>query len=267
MKLKQNFLQLIAGVVLNSNISSIETLLSESIVQYIQKLSNFTYIALRTELANFEIPTVSMRLPLEYQDLIRKASLSIKDYHKSRQLNWIHHLASVEFILDTKPRVTTIHLSLAQFIVFSFIHEHPQTDIQKIRNSTEIDNDYLESILSQLINSKIIEHQNGVLSFNVQMKSPKAVKPTIVLVDSWSPPPYTSAELENSRKNALKSIIVKIMKRERVMKIQFLIQQVINEAQHIFPAKAIDVHQAISVLCHNDYLSQNEDDDHVTYID
>lgn len=86
------FLQMIASVVLNSNTSTIESILSEAVIQYVPKVSNFSYIALRSELVSFNLSSVSMKLPPEYQQLIKSADSNVRRIHKFRSLNWMHHL-------------------------------------------------------------------------------------------------------------------------------------------------------------------------------
>lgn len=266
---ERNFLESIAGVVMEENIEKSINLLNEANEHNEPSIKQFYYITIKNSSAPRDLIGPNIPLPIEYEKSVKEVNVLLKKRFPTKVHDWVHYFSTVEFKMMTKAGVSLITASLGQFNLLQSFVKSSQLSGKEIYSIVAMDPNYVDLILRTLLLAKIItivkgskeNMTNATFAINSKFQQKKAV-----IADNWTPRVVKVKNLGPMRTQATEAAIVKIMKKARMMKTQELVEKVMFETSHLFPITIAEIHQCIQHLIAGAYLEQS-DDTHMSYLE
>jgi hypothetical protein len=139
------------------------------------------------------------------------------------------------------------------------LNNDSSADFKIIAETTKNDQQILSKKLQSFLKLKILscnkpasKLQEGVFSINKAFYNQKAI-----IADNWT---VSSEPIEGIKKNrslALQALGAKIMKKNRIMKVQQLKDEIAKEASFLFAASPEDIAHALTILETNGYIERH----------
>jgi len=266
---EKEFVDAISAVVTDDNISHARDLLSESVENKESQFPKMSYILMRSSLI-FDLPKeFCFNLPQEYHDLVKGITDSIQAKSSNKHIEWKHCLATCESKIKTSKGVSTLTMSLSQAAVVSSIvgdSKGVPVSFSNLISSTRLEDNLLLSSLKSLISPGLIEpigDKSDLLKCHFRINDSFYAK-KISFPDNWGTKIPTTPGIQLSRQIAIKSIIVKLMKASRIMRVKQLHEKVVEESSLLFPTNTETINSCIKQLIADEYL-EKQDDNHLIY--
>ncbi|OHT07596.1 hypothetical protein TRFO_24156 [Tritrichomonas foetus] len=229
--------------------------------------SKFSYFTIKRQLAPLKRNYPSFPLPKDYQENVEKVSAELKKKHPNYEYEWLHYLGTANLKLQTEKGISYLTTSVAQVSVLNSLIKVKKIPFSDLASLVGIDQAFLEVIIRTLSNAKLVileGGEKGKINTNTIIFNNKYHMPKAIITDNWTPKVIKVRNLDLQRSKCAQAAIVRIMKQNRMMKTQQLMEIVINELSRLFPITINDIQSCIRELISDEYLEEKEDS-HLAY--
>ena len=265
---EREFINSIAAVVQLENLSTAINILEECIEKMEIGVPDFTYIIIKKSTIP-ELPKeIGMMCPSAFTEKCQLCSDIFTNRWKERKFSWSVSLATCEGKIKTMNGISNIFMSLPQAAILLFISQNSnKASFEELYLILKIDvKTRLINILKTLVKTKILscdknlsQCEQGLFSINNYFHSTKAI-----IADNWKIEQPNVKDVTKNRSHALQALAVKIMKKNKIMKVSQLKEKISQAASFLFPATSNDISQALRILEINEYIEYS-DENHVIY--
>ena len=264
---ERQFLNSVAAVVQLENLRLATDILEEAVEQIEFGIPDFQYILVKKSRIQDLPKEIGLMCPQPYIQRAQKCTEIFSSRWRERKVIWSHTLATCEGKLKTKKGVSSLFMSLVQATIFFFITQNGNKEtFENLQSLTKLDHKKLLKILTNLVKTKILicdvkksQYEQGTFSVNNNFHTPKGI-----IADNWKHEETKVKEVKKDRSLAIQALGVKLMKKNKIMKVQQLKEEIAREASFLFPASPSDIAQALRVLEINGYIEYS-DSTHIIY--
>jgi hypothetical protein len=255
------FLESIGSVVNDTNIADCVQLIDEARERCEPQFSTFSYMTIKHSLAPRKRPEIRVPLPHEYEQAVTGVTGFLKGTGRSKAFQWIHGLATVECALKTAAGPSRLTISLSGCVILTQLVSGRTFTMSELASTCGVEVPLVEQIVRLFSSGKLVRVDGTKVSLNARFHQAKTV-----LADNWDPKVVNIKNVNQMREQCMNACIVRIMKGERMMRLQQLIEKVLLEMSPLFPTTKDEVRKCVQYAEANEYVEM-ADDDHIRYIE
>ena len=260
----------ISKVVTETNLKQLHNILDNAQERTDPAAPKLSYILLQQSDVRVQRQPLNTFRPKAYCDLVDTVTKNLQQQNPNHKYSWIDSLATAEVKIKLGDRISSFLMSLVQYGVIEVLSQQSVVSGSMFRD-LQVEETRIKQALNSLIRVKLVDIVSGSLTemeaaqFQLNLKRPAAPK-TVIVADNWSLPVKTRRPDTQSRAEATKAMIVRIMKTKKMVKKQQLTELVMNEAANIFPVTEAAIQQAVKQLLATDYLEE-KDSTYLIYVE
>ena len=222
---------------------------------------NFSVKLLRASSWPLKISNDTYIIPFELERPIQMFNTFYNNKFEERQLKWQHGLCNTEVELNYLPKKYVVNLgSTFQLSLFLQFNEHIKLSKDELGTITKLPESDITRHLQSLLNANLIVESavdKGVFFLNMSFKN-KHSKLKVMNTQVKQGSEETEMQLANKRKYCIQASIVRIMKSQRVLQHNLLIQEVISQCRTRFCPGVEIIKESIEELISREYIKRVE---------
>ncbi|CAF3426396.1 unnamed protein product [Rotaria sp. Silwood1] len=238
--------------------------------QFTSKI-NFSIMILKTNVWLFSTPS-NIILPNKLEHIVNNFNKFYKYLHNGRKLTWIYQHSKGELQTFFTDRVYTLQVSMYQMVILLLFNNALEWTIEKIQDETQIKIELLLLVLNTLIESKILTCTqfldrdnldiNCIIKLSNDFRSDKYrinLNTTMKSVEEGDVKNFHNT-IDQDRIMSIRATIVRIMKLNKTMNENLLIDTVIQQLNSHFNSNVSTIKDCINVLITKEYLERQSND-------
>ncbi|CAF4909954.1 unnamed protein product [Rotaria sp. Silwood1] len=238
--------------------------------QFTSKI-NFSIMILKTNVWLFSTPS-NIILPNKLEHIVNNFNKFYKYLHNGRKLTWIYQHSKGELQTFFTDRVYTLQVSMYQMVILLLFNNALEWTIEKIQDETQIKIELLLLVLNTLIESKILTCTqfldrdnldiNCIIKLSNDFRSDKYrinLNTTMKSVEEGDVKNFHNT-IDQDRIMSIRATIVRIMKLNKTMNENLLIDTVIQQLNSYFNSNVSTIKDCINVLITKEYLERQSND-------
>jgi hypothetical protein len=245
------FLNAIAGFVGEENLEDSRRFLMEAVEQF---HSDFSYISVHFSCAPKSVHEDRMEIvPTSYEIVREQVTALLKMRFPTKSYTWLDGLATAECKVKTNSGVSEVTVSLRGVMLLEALIPKERQEFGDIVLLSKISQNHTESLLRMFITGGLViaDQQDEMIGINHQFHNKK-----IVLAENWETPDAKVKNMSQTRIVAARACIVRIMKSERKMRKQQLVEKVMRETSRLFKLSIEDIRRCIQLAIAERFIEE-----------
>ncbi|KAG7447775.1 Cullin-domain-containing protein [Guyanagaster necrorhizus] len=219
----------------------------------------FTVMVLGTNFWPLHPPTHGFTIPVEIIPTYEGFTKYYQSKHSGRKLTWLWNYSTNELRTNYLNQKYILMTSAYQMAVLVQYNRNDTLSLDELSAATAISKDILSQVLALLVKAKILVNEEkdqydlnpGFKSKKIRVNLNQRIKAEVKAESS-----DVLKAVDEDRKYVIRAAIVRIMKANRTMKNQALIQEVISQVSQRFVPKIPDIKKAVEALLEQEYIER-----------
>ncbi|KAG7447738.1 Cullin-domain-containing protein [Guyanagaster necrorhizus] len=219
----------------------------------------FTVMVLGTNFWPLHPPTHGFTIPVEIMPTYERFTKYYQSKYSGRKLTWLWNYSKNELRTNYLNQKYILMTSAYQMVILVQYNRNDTLSLDELSAVTAISKDILSQVLALLVKAKILVNEKkdqydlnpGFKSKKIRVNLNQRIKAEVKAESS-----DVLKAVDEDRKYVIRAAIVRIMKANRTMKNQALIQEVISQVSQRFVPKIPDIKKAVETLLEQEYIER-----------
>ncbi|PBK89611.1 Cullin-domain-containing protein [Armillaria gallica] len=210
-------------------------------------------------------PVYGFTIPREIYPTYDRFQKYYRTKHSGRKLTWLWNYSRSELRTNYLDQRYVLMTSSYQMVILLLYNDHSLLSLSELVTATSIPKEIITQVVSVLVKARILVNEDSEqYSLNSNFKS-KKVRVNVNQPIKAEGQTEVMRDVQEDRKYVIQATIVRIMKAQKSMNNEHLVQEVIKQISQRFTPQVPNIRKAIDILLEKEYIQQVPGDT-LTYV-
>ncbi|KAK0234961.1 Cullin-domain-containing protein [Armillaria nabsnona] len=210
-------------------------------------------------------PAYGFTIPREIYPMYDRFQNYYRTKHSGRKLTWLWNYSRNELRTNYLDRRYILMTSSYQMVILLLYNDHSLLSLSELVTAASIPKEIITQVVSVLVKARIlVNEESEQYSLNSNFKS-KKVRVNVNQPMKAEGQTEVMRAVQEDRKYVIQATIVRIMKAQKSMNNEHLVQEVIKQISQRFTPQVPNIRKAIDILLEKEYIQQLPGDT-LTYV-
>ncbi|GJE96479.1 cullin [Phanerochaete sordida] len=241
--------------------------LTEQFKAYVRRIDqepsvDLSVMVLGTNLWPLSPPVHDFIIPADILPVYDRFTAYYQQKHAGRKLWWLWDYSKNEVHTRYLDQTYIFMTSTYQMAVLVLYNASDSLSFEELQAATSISDDILRQVLAPLVKAKVLlEGDSDKYDLNLSFKSKKVrinLNAPLKAEQTTESHDKVLKSVETERRYVIQATIVRIMKAQKKLKGQQLVQDVVAQLSQRFTPVVADIHKAVQLLLEKEYIERAE---------